>query len=79
MEASSDGEVFEYSVKFANGVPVASDGDVTINNFDIATDRIVIKTESLPSGYGKSNLTETVGVDVQELTLVQMIQEQVDL
>ena len=64
VEASSDGEVFEYSVKFANGVPVASDGDVTINNFDIATDRIVIKTESLPSGYGKSNLTETVGVDV---------------
>ena len=30
------GEIFEYSVKFLNGVPVAIDGNATITNFDAA-------------------------------------------
>jgi len=64
VTATDAGEIFEYSVKFENGVPVAIDGDVTINGFDAATDRIVIKTEGLPSGYAKGSLLTTDGVDV---------------
>ena len=44
--------------------PIAIDGDVTINDFDAATDRIVLKTEGLPSGYLKGTLLTTDGVDV---------------
>ena len=64
VTATDAGEVFEYSVRFENGVPVAIDGDVTINGFDAATDRIVLKTEGLPSGYSKGTLLTTDGVDV---------------
>ena len=64
VTATDAGEVFEYSVRFENGVPVAIDGDVTINDFDAATDRIVLKTEGLPSGYLKGTLLTTDGVDV---------------
>ena len=64
VTATDAGEVFEYSVRFENGVPVAIDGDVTINGFDAATDRIVLKTEGLPSGYLKGTLLTTDGVDV---------------
>jgi len=64
VTATDAGEVFEYSVRFENGVPVAIDGDVTINGFDAATDRIVLKTEGLPSGYSKGTLLTTEGVDV---------------
>ena len=64
VTATDAGEVFEYSVRFENGVPVAIDGDVTINDFDAATDRIVLKTEGLPSGYSKGTLLTTDGVDV---------------
>ena len=64
VTATDAGEIFEYSVKFENGVPVAIDGDVTINGFDAATDRIVLKTEGLPAGYAKGTLLTTDGVDV---------------
>jgi len=64
VASSSAGEIFEYSVKFLNGVPVAIDGNVTITNFDAAIDRIVIKTETLPAGYSKDSLLSTSGVDV---------------
>ena len=64
VASTSAGEIFEYSVKFENGVPVAIDGAVTITGFDAAIDKIVLKTESLPSGYGKTNLLSTAGVDV---------------
>ena len=64
VASTSAGEIFEYSVKFENGVPVAIDGAVTITGFDAAIDKIVLKTESLPSGYGKTNLLSTTGVDV---------------
>ena len=64
VASSSAGEIFEYSVKFLNGVPVAIDGDVTITNFDAAIDRIVIKTETLPAGFAKDSLLSTSGVDV---------------
>ena len=64
VSASDAGEVFEYSVKFINGVPVATDGEVTIDGFDAKVDRLVIKSDSLPSGYGKESLLSTVGVDV---------------
>ena len=64
VTSSSAGEIFEYSVKFLNGVPVAIDGDVTIKNFDAAIDRIVIKTETLPAGFAKDSLLSTSGVDV---------------
>ena len=64
VASSSAGEIFEYSVKFLNGVPVAIDGNVTITNFDAAIDRIVIKTETLPAGFGKDSLLSTSGVDV---------------
>jgi hypothetical protein len=64
VASSSAGEIFEYSVKFLNGVPVAIDGNATITNFDAAIDRIVIKTETLPAGYSKDSLLSTSGVDV---------------
>jgi hypothetical protein len=64
VASTSAGEIFEYSVKFENGVPVAIDGAVTITGFDVAIDKLVLKTESLPSGYGKTNLLSTTGVDV---------------
>ena len=64
VAASDAGEIFEYSVKFLNGVPVAIDGEVTITGFDAAVDKLVIKTETLPAGYGKGNLLNTTGVDV---------------
>tara|TARA_B100000161_G_scaffold139531_2_gene99016 strand:+ start:6368 stop:8305 length:1938 start_codon:yes stop_codon:yes gene_type:complete len=64
VTSSSAGEIFEYSVKFLNGVPVAIDGNTTIENFDPAIDRIVIKTETLPAGYAKDSLLSTAGVDV---------------
>ena len=64
VTSSSAGEIFEYSVKFLNGVPVAIDGNATITNFDAAIDRIVIKTETLPAGYSKDSLLSTSGVDV---------------
>ena len=68
VTAAAAGEIFEYSVEFLNGVPVATDGDVTISGFDAAVDRLVIKTESLPSGYAKSSLISgnTAGVDVTQ-------------
>ena len=43
MTADAAGEIFEYSVKFINGIPVATDGEVTINGFDPKVDRLVIK------------------------------------
>jgi len=64
VTSSSAGEIFEYSVKFLNGVPVAIDGNATITNFDAAIDRIVIKTETLPAGFAKDSLLSTSGVDV---------------
>jgi hypothetical protein len=64
VTAASEGEIFEYSVKFINGVPVATDGNVTISGFDTKVDRLVIKSDSLPAGFGKSNLLDTAGVDV---------------
>ena len=45
VTAADAGEIFEYSVKFLNGVPVAIDGEVTISGFDSAVDKIVLKTE----------------------------------
>ena len=64
VTAAEAGEVFEYSVKFINGIPVATDGEVTIDGFDAKVDRLVIKSDSLPSGYGKESLLNTAGVDV---------------
>ena len=64
VASSSAGEIFEFSVKFLNGVPVAIDGNTSITNFDAAIDRIVIKTETLPAGYSKEDLLSTLGVDV---------------
>ena len=64
VASSSAGEIFEYSVKFLNGVPVAIDGNATITNFDAAIDKIVIKTETLPEGFAKSSLLSATGVDV---------------
>ena len=68
VAAAAAGEIFEYSVDFLNGVPVATDGDVTISGFDAAVDKLVIKTESLPAGYSKSSLISgnTAGVDVTQ-------------
>ena len=64
VTAADAGEIFEYSVKFLNGVPVAIDGEVTISGFDAAVDKIVLKTETLPAGYAKDSLLSTSGVDV---------------
>ena len=64
VASSSAGEIFEHSVKFLNGVPVAIDGNATITNFDAAIDKIVIKTETLPEGFAKSSLLSATGVDV---------------
>ena len=64
VTAADAGEIFEYSVKFLNGVPVAIDGEVTISGFDAAVDKIVLKTETLPAGYAKDSLLNTTGVDV---------------
>ena len=64
VTSSSAGEIFEYSVKFLNGVPVAIDGNATIANFDPVIDRIIIKTETLPAGYAKDSLLSTAGIDV---------------
>ena len=64
VTAADAGEIFEYSVKFLNGVPVAIDGEVTISGFDSAVDKIVLKTETLPAGYAKDSLLNTTGVDV---------------
>ena len=43
LQAADAGEVFEYSIKFLNGVPVAIDGDATISGFDAAVDKIVLR------------------------------------
>ena len=66
VNAEDAGEIFEYSVKFLNGVPVAIDGEVTIAGFDAATDRIVLKAEGLPEGYTGTSLINTDGVSVTE-------------
>ena len=52
VSAAAAGEIFEYSVKFINGVPVATDGNVTIDGFDPKVDRLVIISVCLSSGYG---------------------------
>ena len=64
VTAADAGEIFEYSIKFLNGVPVAIDGDVNISGFDAEVDKIVLKSETLPAGYAKDNLLNTTGVDV---------------
>ena len=64
VAAADAGEIFEYSIKFLNGVPVAIDGDVNISGFDAEVDKIVLKSETLPAGYAKDNLLNTTGVDV---------------
>ena len=64
VTAADAGEIFEYSIKFLNGVPVAIDGDVNISGFDVEVDKIVLKSETLPAGYAKDNLLNTTGVDV---------------
>ena len=43
VTASDAGEVFEYSVNFLNGTPVATDGDVVIDGFDAKTDKLIIR------------------------------------
>ena len=66
VNAEDAGEIFEYSVKFLNGVPVAIDGEVTIAGFDAATDKIILKAEGLPEGYTGTSLINTEGVSVTE-------------
>ena len=43
VTAAEAGEVFEYSVKFINGIPVATDGEVTIDGFDAKVDDLLLK------------------------------------
>jgi len=43
VASTSAGEIFEYSVKFLNGAPVAIDGNVTITNFDAAIDKLLLR------------------------------------
>ncbi|MFL2819550.1 MAG: hypothetical protein ACJZ91_00015 [Alphaproteobacteria bacterium] len=64
VEATSGNDVYEYTIKFVDGSPVAIDGNVTINDFNTSYDKIILKAESVPAGYSKSSLTNTANVDI---------------
>ena len=67
--ASDDAEAFVYEIKFVDGVPVAIDSDVTIKGFDVDNDTLTLQAASVPSGFAKSSLLSTDGVDVVSSTI----------
>jgi hypothetical protein len=69
VNATDASEAYVYEVKFVDGVPVAIDGDVTIKNFDVANDTLTLQAASVPSGFAKSSLLSTAGVDVVSSTI----------
>ena len=64
VDATSGNDVYEYTIKFVDGAPVAIDGNITINNFNTSYDKLILKAESVPSGYSKTSLLSTANVDV---------------
>jgi hypothetical protein len=68
VTATSAAEAFVYEIKFVDGVPVAIDGDVTIKDFDAASDTITLQAASVPSGFGKSSLLSLASSGVEIVT-----------
>ena len=64
VDATSGNDVYEYTIKFVDGAPVAIDGNITINDFNTNYDKLILKAESVPSGYSKTSLLSTANVDV---------------
>ncbi len=64
VDATSGNDVYEYTIKFVDGAPVAIDGNITINNFNTSYDKLILKAESVPSGYSKTSLLSTANVDI---------------
>ena len=64
VDATSGNDVYEYTIKFVDGAPVAIDGNITINDFNTSYDKLILKAESVPSGYSKTSLLSTANVDV---------------
>ena len=69
VNASDDAEAFVCEIKFVDGVPVAIDSDVTIQGFDVDNDTLTLQAASVPSGFAKSSLLSTDGVDVVSSTI----------
>ena len=69
VTATDSAEAYVYEVKFVDGAPVAIDGNVTIKNFDPATDTLTLQASSIPAGFAKSSLLEAAGVDVVASTI----------
>jgi len=67
--ATSSADAFVYEIKFVDGAPVAIDGEVIIDGFDAANDTLTLQASSVPSGFGKSSLLSTAGVDVTTNTI----------
>ena len=68
VTATSSAEAFVYEIKFVDGVPVAIDGDVTIKDFDAASDTLTLQAASVPSGFGKSSLLSLASSGVEIVT-----------
>ncbi len=64
VDATNGNDVFEYTIKFVDGAPVAIDGNITINDFNTNYDKLILKAESVPSGYSKTSLLSTANVDI---------------
>ena len=64
VTATSANDVYEYTVKFVDGSPVALDGNVTIDGFNTNYDKIIIKAESIPAGFTKNSLLTAANVDI---------------
>ena len=64
VDATSGNDVYEYTIKFVDGAPVAIDGNITINDFNTSYDKLILKAESVPSGYSKTSLLSTANVDI---------------
>ena len=69
VTATDAAEAYVYEVKFVDGSPVAIDGDVTIKNFDPATDTLTLQAASVPAGFAKSSLLTASNVDVVASTI----------
>ena len=69
VTATDSAEAYVYEVKFVDGAPVAIDGNVTIKNFDPASDTLTLQAASVPAGFAKSSLLTASGVDVVASTI----------
>ena len=69
LTAQSDSENFVFDASYASSALSGSDGPVTISNFDVDNDKIVILAPNLPVGYDLNDFKASAGVDIQASTI----------